>query len=144
MANWNDLVPILGGQDYVAKQITFISRAEAVATEVENARNGESSLQAVINTKISYSGLTSDLSAGGHRIHSLGSAVAPGDAVNLSTAQALLSSGGTPSSIAITALNVGSLAPGQVPINFNGTIVGYTIPTATIGQRLFNGLLGGN
>ena len=144
MANWNDLVPILGGQDYVAKQITFISRAETVATEVENARNGESSLQAVINTKISYSGLTSDLSAGGYRIHSLGNAVAPGDAVNLSTAQALLSSGGTPSNIAITALNVGSLAPGQVPINFNGTIVGYTIPTATIGQRLFNGLLGGN
>ena len=172
MANWNDLVPILGGQDYVAKQITFISRAEAVATEVENARNGESSLQAIINAKISYSGLASDLSAGGYRIHSLGNAVAPGDAVNLSTAQSLLSGGGTPENIAITGLNYGSLADGQYArrvggaivgsfVNLTelvttgiadgltlkvsgGAVVGYTPPTVTIGQRLFNSLLGGN
>ena len=172
MANWSDLVPILGGQDYVEKQITFISRAETVATEVENARNGESSLQAIINAKISYSGLTSDLSAGGYRIHSLGNAVAPGDAVNLSTAQSLLSGGGTPSNIAITSLGYGDLTEGQYTRRVGGAIVGgfvylaeldttgiadgealkvsggavvgYTPTVTTIGQRLFNGLLGGN
>jgi len=170
MANWVDLRPVLGGQDYVAKQITFISRAEAVATEVENARNGESSLQAIINAKISYSGLTSDLSAGGYRIHSLGNAVAPGDAVNLSTAQALLSGGGTPSNIAITGLGYGDLAEGQYTrrvggaivgsfVNLTelvttgiadeqalkvsgGAVVGYTPATTTIGQELFIAFMG--
>lgn len=124
MADWSDLTFPLNSQEYVAQQKTFINRAESVATEVENARNGESSLQAIINTKISYSGLTSDLSAGGYRIHSLGNAVAPGDAVNLSTAQALLSGGGTPSNIAITGLGYGTLTDGQYTRRVGGVIVG--------------------
>ena len=127
MADWSDLTFPLNSQEYVAQQKTFINRAESVATEVENARNGAASLKAIIDTKISYSGIAADISMGGYRIHSLGNAVAPGDAVNLSTAQALLSGGGTPSNIAITGLGYGTLTDGQYARRVGGVIVGSFI-----------------
>ena len=78
--------------------------------------------------------LAADLDAGAKKIVNLANAVNAGDAVNLATAQALLSGGGTPASIPVTSLGVGSAVAGQmVRVNDAGTgIVGDDLPIGAI------------
>lgn len=90
MASYNGFRITLLAGDYPGKYDAFVTAAEGVATEVETARGGYGSLNARIAgevaalnaslssglaAKVSLSGLTADLSAGGYRI--TGAALTP-------------------------------------------------------------------
>lgn len=73
-----------------------------------------------------HAGMTKDLSAAGFKITSLANAVALTDAVNLQTAQAILSAGAQPGDVPVTSLNKGTANNGQtLGIDDSGNIVGF-------------------
>lgn len=84
-------------------------------------------LVADVNQLVSQLGLTANLSAAGFRVTDAGNPVDPGDLVNLSTANALLVSGGTPAMVAVTDFDKGTATAGQLlAISQAGAIVGLT------------------
>ena len=79
MANYSGFRITLLAGDYPTKYDNFVTAAESVASEVETARGAYGSLNARIAGglagKVSASGLTANLSAGGYRI--TGAALTP-------------------------------------------------------------------
>lgn len=107
--------------DYIAKLNQLVAQA--------NAALGLRLTQAQVDARIAaiaelLSGLSADLNANGYRITGSGNAINPGDLCNLATVQALISGGGTPASIPITSLGVGTVADGQIVMRIGGAIVG--------------------
>jgi hypothetical protein len=132
-ASQTSVVIANGANDYVEKINRFVTDIASLLGEIVAARGGSAeiatrlaTMQTQLNQAISSTaGLTADVAANGYKITGLGNAVNPSDAVNLTTAQAILSGGGTPSSIAITALNKGTAANQSfITINDSGAIVG--------------------
>lgn len=78
--------------------------------------------------KLSASTLYGAMNAGGYVISNAGNAVAAGDLVNLQTAQALLSGGGTPANIPITSLGVGTANDGEILMRSGSAIIGRKLP----------------
>lgn len=72
------------------------------------------------------------LNLNGNIASNAGNAVAASDVVNLQTAQALLSGGGTPSNIPITSLGVGTVNDGEVVMRSGGVLVGRPQAASTI------------
>lgn len=126
-----NLQPLKGLPDteWQADWESLIDYTQGVINEVETARNGQANLKASLDLKVSYSGFITHLSANNYRVTMLGNAVNPQDAVNLQTVQALISGGGSPSNIAITALNKGTGIAGQFyRVKLDGTgIEGVTL-----------------
>jgi len=58
MANYSAYIPAVGAIDYPTQISNFITISEAIDTEVETARNGESTLLDGINLKLNLSGGT--------------------------------------------------------------------------------------
>jgi len=58
MANYTAYIPAVGSIDYPTQLSNFITISEAIDTEVENARNGETNLLNHINLKLDLVGGT--------------------------------------------------------------------------------------
>jgi hypothetical protein len=72
MANWSDIAFFATQEDYIADLEQLRIRSQNVATEVENARDGEASVLARIQKCMVMSvGFTQDLDANGFRITNL-------------------------------------------------------------------------
>lgn len=76
--------------------------------------------------------LGADVSAASHKITNLANATNAADAANLQTVQALVSGGGTPASIPITSLGVGTANDGEVIMRSGSAIVGKALPAAAV------------
>lgn len=72
--------------------------------------------------------MTADVAAGGHKITDLANPTNPSDAANLQTVQALISIGGTPESVPITSLGVGTVNDGEIVMRSGSALVGCPLP----------------
>ena len=130
MADWADIKHAAGDTDYIAHLNTHVDRTQALATEIENARSGDASLldrlemiQDAIAAEITdldavtvkVSGLTDNLSAGGHLISNLQDPQTDQDAATKAYVNAVATAGGSPSAIPITSLGGGTLTALQLP-----------------------------
>jgi len=142
MADWSDIAFQATQVDYIFRLETLRTRSQAVATEVENARNGEASLAArlaVINgvvannfsASVKTAGLGANLPANGYRLTGAGNAVNPQDYVTLADAQALLVAGGSVGAVPITGLGLGTALKGQYfMVGAAGNVAAIDGPTA--------------
>lgn len=89
---------------YVADLATFLTFAEANATEVEAARDGEASLLANIQKYIPLTGVGSNPDLNAKRIVNAADAVGSSDLTTLSQVNTLISGGGSPGDIQVMAL----------------------------------------
>lgn len=115
MADWSDIEHAAGDTDYIAHLNTLVSRAEAVATEVETARGGEAALDDRLAPLVDGAvGLTENLPANAHRIVNLADPVGDQDAATKAWTNALLVGGGSPGDIPVTALGPGAATASQL------------------------------
>jgi len=133
MADWSDLEFNASDINYIYQLDTLRDRSEAVATEVEDARLGEASLDITtgnLNTElvaaregeaslvanlqtnyISKSGGNLDLVGG--KLINVGNGTANTDTINLGQATSILDLGAIPSDVEITDLGRGTATVGQ-------------------------------
>lgn len=126
--DWSDLAFSGGQLDYIARLNTLRLRAAANAGEVEQARDGQPSLLAQINTRLTQgqvdarvdaravtyaAGFTAHLSAKGYRLTNLADPVDAQDAATRAWTLSQINLGGDPGGIPVTSLGVGSLEDGQ-------------------------------
>jgi len=158
-----------GIKPWYAAYHAFVGVLQDYCTELELARNGAASLKASIDTKVSTNGLTADLSANNHRFTDAADPINPQDLATRAYLHSVVVAGGSPGSVPATSLNkgtmalgtylradpttgvlygytpqitdwgVGTLAPGQIPINSGGVIVGYTPPKTDYAMMHFMG-----
>lgn len=103
---------------------SLIDCTQGVINEVETARQGQATLNASLNQYVLKSGWTANFNAMNYRLTGLADALNPQDAVNLQTVQALISGGGSPSNIPITALGKGTATALQLfRVNAGGTAI---------------------
>lgn len=115
MADWSDIEHAAGDTDYIEHLNTLVARAESVATELETARDGESTLDARLNGLVANAtGLTANLPGNAQRITGLADPVDGQDAATMAWANALLVAGGSPASIPVTGLNPGTASASQL------------------------------
>jgi hypothetical protein len=143
MADYSDLSFNASDTDYVEQLVLLTSRSEAVATEVEGARQGEASLDVLlgnINTEIvnaregeasllinlgtylKNATFTSDVNLNGFRVINAADGIASTDLATVSQATALILGGASPTNIAITSIGSGTATSGQRLVS-NGTII---------------------
>lgn len=130
-----------------ALKTTFPNITGAVTpthAELNQVAGVASNLQAQLDTKGAITGQTwtgaHDFSAASLSVKS--PPVLPTDICDLQSAQALLSGGGTPSNIPITALGVGTVKDGEVIMRSGNAIVGKPLPAAAIEMNyLLHGVL---
>lgn len=130
MADWTDIKHAAGDTDYIVHLNTHVDRTEAVATEIEAARDGDASLSDRLGVlesgllseiddldavTLKVSGLTDNLSAGGHLISNLQDPQTDQDAATKAYVNAVATAGGSPGDIPITSLGAGTLAALQLP-----------------------------
>lgn len=134
MADFSDIQFLAGQLDYIARLNALRVRAEATLTEIENARNGSSSLLAQIlahttpaevdaqiaAVAVLRSGLTQNFNAGGFRINSLADPVQPQDGATRAWVLSQITLGADPTGVPVTSLNVGTMANGEL-LRRNGT-----------------------
>lgn len=128
MADYSDIKFIAQQKDYIARLETLRMRAEADATEIENARAGAANLLAQLNVMIAAAvqktGLDANLPAANFRITGAGQAVGGSDYTTLSQVNSIAATGGSPSSIGITEFNKGTATANQfIRINPAGNAV---------------------
>ena len=106
---WNDITFTAGQTDYIAGLNTLRTRAATSAGEVETARDGQSTLLANINLRLTQaqvdarvgtlapllSGMTADLNAGGFKVTNLGDPALAQDAATRSWVLSQIINGGT-------------------------------------------------
>lgn len=167
MADWSDLTFNAQDTDYIAQLDALTSRSEAVATEVEDARQGEATLDVLtgnINTELTNArqgevdlvtnlnnylkngAIASDLNMAGFKITNLGDATATSDLVTLSQANALILGGASPADIDITSISVGTITNGQRVISDGTNPAGQdnTLLTLDVGPLTANQVAGAN
>jgi len=134
MANWSDLSFNFSDINYIYQLDTLRDRSEANATEVENARLGEATLDVLtgnLNTELVASrqgeidlvtnlgnyvqnaSLTVDFDLNGFKAINVANGTASSDLVNLSQATALILGGASPANINITDISNGTATTGQ-------------------------------
>ncbi len=93
MANYGGFrIPLLAG-DYPTKYDNFVTAAESVASEVETARGGFSSLTVGL---VGYAGMSANLPAAGNRITGLGDPIGGADAATKQWVETLALSASIP------------------------------------------------
>lgn len=141
MADWSDLTFNASDTDYISQLDTLRDRSEANATEVEDARQGELTLDVLtgnlkteveaaregeisllvnLGNYIKNGALTSSFDLNGQKITNIADGVAGTDLTNLSQATALILGGASPTDINITDISVGTANNGQRFVS-NGT-----------------------
>ena len=134
-------------RDYPDRVGALIDVLQGFIAELENARSGETTLDARVDNVLAacaqLSGLTANLNVNGKRLTSAADPIAGTDLCNLQTVQSIASGGGTPSNIAVTSLGVGSAVDGQLLSVSGGAVVGNSAALAAAkvaAHRLFKGL----
>ncbi len=131
MSDLSFLKGIPGLKNWYSLWTSLIDWLQLFVTEVETARQGQPNLNAALNQYVLKSGWTVNFNAMNYRLTGLADPVNPQDAVNLQTAQALISGGGVPSNIPITALGIGTATALQLyRVNAGGTAIEGIAPTA--------------
>lgn len=139
-----------GDLDYVSNLNLLRDGLDSIIAEVNDASGASvdlaarlavlvadiAALQSQITTNLGNAidktvGLTMALDANSFKITDLANATNGGDAVNLTTANALLLGGGTPGAIAITDLGVGTLVDQEIAYR-NGSVIDGLASTAIL------------
>ena len=131
MADYQYLKGVPGQKNWYSYWTALIDFLQGTTNEVETARQGQASLTLNFDRYVLKSGWTANFNAMNYRLTGLADAVNPQDAVNLQTVQALISGGGSPSNIAITALGIGTATALQLyRVNDAGTAIEGVTTTA--------------
>lgn len=108
----NNLYTPTGNPPAITRGVSALIRAEFVliATAIANSPLISDMVSAITSW-------VSNVNANGFTLTGLPNAVNPTDAVNLETAQAIYSGGGTPSNIPVTSLGIGTLGASGVAVS---------------------------
>lgn len=141
MADYSDLDLSSSSTTYISALDLLRDRTEATATEIENARQGEATLDVLtgnLNTElvnarqgaaslllnlgnyIQSSTLTADFDLNTQKIINVGAGTVGTDLTNLSQATALILTGASPANIELTSIGAGTATAGQRIVS-NGT-----------------------
>jgi hypothetical protein len=130
MADYQYLKGVPGQKNWYSYWTALIDFLQGTTNEVETARQGQASLTLNFDRYVLKSGWTANFNAMNYRLTGLADAVNPQDAVNLQTVQSLISGGGSPSNIPITALGIGTATALQIyRVNTGGTAIEGVTPS---------------
>lgn len=118
--------PVVGQSDYPLKVDELVTTLNKLVTEIVAAQGDANTIAEALAGFVKASGLTSDLDAGGNEITNAKNASTPSSLVTLQQLTALVQAGSSDlSTIAVTALAIGSLANGELLRNVDGNLVGF-------------------
>jgi hypothetical protein len=115
MADFSSNKIAAGTKPWHAAYWSFVDILQGYCTEIEAGRGTYGSLNAAIAAKLDINnGLNANLNANNHRITDAADPVNPQDLATQAYVAAVVTAGGSPSSIPVTSLNKGSMALGNI------------------------------
>jgi len=143
---WNDITFTAGQTDYIAMLNELRSLSSGVSDEVVSARDGELTLLANIDLRLTQaqvdarigalapllSGMTADLNAGGFKVTNLADPTAPQDAATQSWVASQIIAGGSPGDVPITSLDKGTATEGQLYLAGAVNPTSFTLPEGSL------------